>query len=233
MRSHIFKWMLMGLFLPASLYSFQNGFTGIWEFEDEDGDAFLVQVTEDHRVISTYAKGDNVVAPEEGYCHASGTELYILYNNGWMDVVRQEKGGYTKTAYAPGTAISKKGGKTTTAFKTGRQSLWGTVSEDDFTGYWKLLDENQKPFFLHLKADHSAHSTYADGSNGVFGENGTWRFEQNRVLVLYDSGWVDIIQKGQNGFSKYSYAPGQRIGGKPDNTSTVKRANMEEMAVKR
>lgn len=233
MKSHAFKWTLLGIFLPATLFSFQSNFTGIWEFEDEDGDAFLVQITEDHQVISTFAKGDNTILPEEGYWHASDNVLYILYNNGWMDIVRHDKGSYTKTAYAPGTAIGKKGGKTTAAFKTGRKSLWGVVSESDFTGYWKLLDENEKPFFLHIKADHTARSTYADGTNGVFGENGIWRFEHNRILVIYDSGWVDIIKKQHAVFNKFSYAPGQRIGGKPNNTSSVVRASLHEMAVKR
>lgn len=231
--THFIGALIMCLLSPVSLFSFQNSFTGIWEFSDEDGDTFLVQIAEDNRVISNYAKGDNAIIPEEGYWHLSGNELHILYNNGWMDILRSTKNGYSKTAYKPGETAEKKGGKTSVAFKTGRKTIWGSTSEAHFTGYWKLLDENKKVFYLHIQEDHSARSTYSDGANGLFGEKGIWRFEQNRIMVMYDSGWVDVITKQGSSFSKFSYAPGQRIGGKPDNTSMVERANMEELGVKR
>lgn len=231
--THFIGALIMCLLTPASLFSFQSSFTGIWEFSDEDGDTFLVQIAENNRVISNYAKGDNAIIPEEGYWRLSGNELHILYNNGWMDILRSTKNGYSKTAYKPGETADKKGGKTSVAFKTGRKTIWGSTSEADFTGYWKLLDENKKVFYLHIQEDHSARSTYSDGANGLFGEKGIWRFEQNRIMVVYDSGWVDVITKQGSRFNKYSYAPGQRIGGNPDNTSTVERANMEELGVKR
>lgn len=233
MKSHAHSLLLILCFLiPAKLIAYQTDYTGIWEFTDEDGDSFLVQVASDHSVISTYSKGDNAIVPEEGIWRKSGSELHIMYNNGWMDIVRSEKSGYTKTAYAPGTAIGKKG-QSSPAFKTGRKQLWGPVSETEFTGYWKLMDENQKPFYLHTKADHTAQSTYADGQSGVFGEHGTWRFEHNRIMVVYDSGWIDYIIKTPNGFKKYAFAPGQRISGKPNNTSDVEKVSMEEMQAKR
>lgn len=233
MKSRLTFWLLILCFLvPAKGFAFQTDFTGIWEFTDEDDDTFLVQIAADHSVISTYAKGENAFVPEEGFWRASGNELHILYNNGWMDIVHYEKGSYTKTAYSPGSAINKKGGKSSAVFKTGRKQLWGNVSEEEFTGYWKLLDENQKPFYLNTKADHTAHSTYADGQSGVFGEHGTWRFEHNRIMVVYDSGWIDFIVKTPNGFKKYAFAPGQRISGTPNNTSDVEKASAEEMKMK-
>lgn len=234
MKSHLFIGaLIMCLFSPLSLFSFQNSFTGIWEFSDEDGDTFLVQIAEDHTVRSNYAKGENAIVPEKGFWRVSGNELQILYNNGWMDILRSTKSGYNKTAFRPGEPTDKKGGTTTVAFKTGRKTIWGPISEHDFTGYWKLMDEHKKPFYLHVQADHSARSTYSDGANGLFGEKGIWRFEENRIVIVYDSGWVDIISKNDGRLSKYSYAPGQPFGGSPDNTSTVERANMEELGVKR
>jgi hypothetical protein len=234
MKSHLFIGaLIMCLFTSLPLFSFQNGFTGIWEFSDEDRDTFLVQIAEDHTVSSTYAKGKNTIVPKKGFWRVNGNELHILYNNGWMDILRSTKSGYNKTAFKPGETADKKGGATTVAFKTGRKTIWGPISESDFTGYWKLLDEHEKPFYLHIQADHSARSTYSDGANGLFGEKGIWRFEENRVVIVYDSGWVDIISKNGGRLSKYSYAPGQPLGGNPDNTSTVERANMEELGVKR
>lgn len=225
--------MIMCFFTPISLFSFQNSFTGIWEFTDEDEETFLVQIAENNSVVSTYAKGDNTIIPEEGFWRTSGNELHIMYNNGWMDILRSTKNGHSKTAYKPGETADKKGGKTTVAFKTGRKSIWGSISEKNFTGYWKLLDENNKVFYLHVQEDHSARSTYSDGDNGLFGEKGIWRFEQNRIMVIYDSGWVDVITKNGARFSKFSFAPGQRMSGQPDNTSIVETANMEELGVKR
>lgn len=231
--THFIGALIMCLLTPLSLFSYQNSFTGVWEFTDESGDSFLVHVAEDHSVITTYAQGDNAIIPQEGYWRTNGNELHILYNHGGMDVLRSTKNGYSKTTYQSGEAVDKKGGKPSVAFKTGRKSIWGSISEKDFTGYWKLLDENNKVFYLHIEEDHSARSTYSDGANGLFGEKGIWRFEQNRIMVIYDSGWVDVITKNGARFSKFSFAPGQRMGGKPNNTSMVERANMEELGVKR
>lgn len=212
--------------------SAQSDFTGIWELSDEDGETFLINISEDRTVATTYVKGDHRIVPKEGFWRMNGDDLHIMYNNGWMDVVRKEKTGFTSTTYAPGADIGRKADKSTPAFKTGRKSLWGAISENDFVGYWKLLDEHQKPFYLHVSADHSARSTYNDGRQGVFGEKGTWRFEQNRIMVVYDSGWIDVIVKNDTGLVKYAFAPGQRISGKPDNTSVVRRAAPEETKVK-
>lgn len=224
--------LILCLLVPAKLIAYQSDFIGIWELTDEDGDSFLIQIAPDHSVISTYAKGENAIVPEEGLWRQNGNELHILYNNGWMDVIKTDKGGYTKTAYAPGIVPGKKGGKSSPAFKTGRKSLWGPISEDSFTGYWKLLDENKKPFFLNIKADHTAQSTYGKGQSGVFGEHGIWRFEHNRIMVVYDSGWIDYIIKTPSGLKKYSFAPGQRVGSKPNNTSEVVRASADELQMK-
>ena len=233
MKSRVhFLLLILCLLVPAKGFAFQTDFTGIWEFTDRQGATYLVQVGEDHAVVTTHTEGENGIVPLEGYWRASGNEMHILYSNGWLDVVRHDKGSYSKTAYAPGEIVSKKGGKSSPVFKTGRKRLWGPVSEDDFVGYWKLLDEHQKPFYLHTKADHTAQSTYSDGGSGVFGEHGTWRFEHNRIMVVYDSGWIDFIVKTPKGFKKYSFAPGQRISGQPNNTSDVQRASAEEMKVK-
>lgn len=233
MKRHLLRAMLCLIFLaPLTLHSFQNNYIGIWEFTDEIGSPFLLEIKDDHSVISTHAKAADSIVPEEGFWHLSGNELYILYNNGWLDIIRNEKGSYSKTAYAPGQVVSKKNGKTTQVFKTGRDSLWDPVSESDFVGYWQLYDENDKPFYLHIKADHTARSTYADGANGIFGEVGTWRFEHNRIMVVYDSGWVDCILNTPDGLHKYAFAPGQRLTGKPDNSSPVHAASAEDMGMK-
>ena len=221
--------LILCLLAPAKLIAYQTDFTGIWELTDENGEAFLVKIAPDHTVTSTFTKGENSIVPEEGFWRQNGHELHIIYNNGWMDVIKSEKGAYTKTAYAPGTSANKKGGKTTAAFKTGRKKLWNATSESGFIGYWKLLDENKKPFYLNIKPDHTAQSTYKQGLQGVFGEHGTWRFEQNRIMVVYDSGWIDFIIKTPTGFKKYAFAPGQRISGKPNNTSEVHKASAEEL----
>lgn len=221
------------LFTQTSLFSFQNSYTGVWEFTDTDDATYLAHIAENNTITTTYAKGENTIIPQEGYWRTNGNELHILYNNGWMDVLRSTKNGYSRTAYAPNEATDKKGGKTSVAFKTGRKSIWGSISEKDFIGYWKLQDENQKTFYLHLQEDHSARSTYSDGTNGLFGEKGIWRFEQNRVMVVYDSGWVDMITKTGSRYTKFSFAPGQRLTDTPNNTSTVTPANLEELGMKR
>ena len=224
--------ILLILMPTHALLAQQNNFTGIWELTDNTGDRFYIQVSADHTVQSTYAKGDNAIVPQHGLWRMNGNELHITYNNGALDVIQSDKGSYSRTTYAPGEAASKKGGTSTPAFRVGLPQLPGAAQEADFSGYWKLQDENQKPFFLRLNADHSARSTYGDGQNGLFGEAGTWRLVHNCVMVLYDSGWVDVIVKKGSSYSKYAFAPGQSVYTKPNNTSAVERASMAETGVK-
>ena len=233
MKRHLLRCAVCLIFCaPASLYSFQNSFVGIWEFTNDTGTSFLVEIKDDFTVVSTYSRAEDSLAPEEGFWHLSGEELYIMYNNGWLDVIRSNKGSYTKTAYAPGQSVSKKQGKSSQVFKTGRKELWGPVNESDYVGYWQLNDENDKPFYLHIKADHTARSTYTDGENGVFGEVGTWRFEHNRIMVVYDSGWIDCIMSTVDGLHKYAFAPGQRLNTRPNNSSPVHRASEEDLKMR-
>ena len=93
----------------------------------------------------------------------------------------------------------------------------------------KKLFENNKTFHLQLKKDKSAQTTYSGSENGVFGEHGTWRFETNRVLITYDSGWVDIITKHGNSYYKVAYAPNQRLFTKPNNNSIATKITKENI----
>lgn len=115
--------LFLCLFIQTSLFSFQNGYTGVWEFTDTDGSAYLVHIAENHTLASTYAKGDHTIVPQEGYWRLSGKELHIIYKNGLMDILRSTKNGYSRTSYESGAIADKKGGKTYTVFKTGRKSI--------------------------------------------------------------------------------------------------------------
>lgn len=220
------------ILISSTLTAQQNDFVGVWQLTDEKGDVFHLHIHKDHSAESTYNKGENAYVLEMGFWRMSGDELHVMFNNGWLDVIKKSSNGYTKTAYKPGVKISKKNGNSSVAVKLDMKSIWKESSESDFVGYWELKDEKGEVFYLHTGADHSAQSTYSDGKYGVFGESGTWRFENNRIVITYNSGWVDIITKSGNNYKKVAYRPGQRTFTKPDNFSDAEKVDNAAVKVK-
>jgi len=197
----------------------QEEYLGVWKLTDTEGDEFLLQLNSDQSVESTYNKGKNRYYPEIGFWRMNGTDAQIIFNNGWMDVIRKAGDGYEKTAYKPG----EKSGKSSVAMKTELKSIWENTDENMFVGVWELKDESEKKFYLKINEDYTAQSTYAEGKFGVFGEIGIWRMESNRIMISYNSGWVDIITHSSGKYYKVAFAPGQRLNTKPQNMSEAEK----------
>lgn len=232
LRTILATTLLCGLasMLSAAHHEGTN-FTGIWQLTDENGEPFYLELRNDRTAHSTYAKGPNGALGEAGVWRMDGDRAMISYDTGWVDIIQRSGQGYEKLAYDNGVSLSGAPSNRTIAVRTGpaKKSLYEPVPESMFVGYWKLLDEKEETFYLHVKSDHTAQSTYAGGKFGIFGEHGTWRWETNRILIAYDSGWVDVLIPVGKEVVKFSYAPGQKVEGTPDNTSKALRADPAEV----
>jgi hypothetical protein len=73
----------------------------------------------------------------------------------------------------------------------------------DPVGAWRSYHEDGTSFVLRLFADGTARST-ADG-----GQQGIWSWEGESVRIVFNDGWDDVLEAGQDGqMVKKSWGPG-------------------------
>lgn len=217
--------ILLSLLLVTTMASAQSPFIGNWlvQVSNEAGSEFHLKIKADYSVESSIIRSSNRYLVETGYWRKRGKEVHVYYNTGYTDVLSIKNNVLSRLTYKPGDKVSKGKGIKTTGLKEVESSIWRPIPEEQFVGYWKLMDEKGEVFYLNTRYDHEAQSTYADGINGVFGEIGIWKHEENRIVISYNSGWVDIITYVQGEYKKASYAPEQRMYTMPNNFSKAEK----------
>jgi hypothetical protein len=81
------------------------------------------------------------------------------------------------------------------------------ITHDVAEGTWALTDSQNSLFNVNLLHDGTAVSNWSKGPDGALGERGTWMIEDGVLVMRWSDGWLDVVQLGQIGFEKYSYAP--------------------------
>lgn len=205
----------------------------VWEVGDGDGGTFLIKLMDGHYARTNYSRGEHGYLGEQGYWRRHAGVTTVFYDSGWCDVItHMPDGTYTKSGFAPGIDLKGKPSNSSNARQVKDQPVFPVIPKEDFHGVWKLYDENKDVFYLNILPNGTARSSYAGGKDGVFGETGVWRHEGNRILIAYNSGWVNIIVfNGDDTFAKYSYSPQQVLNGRFDNMSTAEKVDPLEAGV--
>lgn len=210
---------LTALPLPA-----EDGLPETWEVGDGDGGTFRICLMDGHFARTNYAQGDNGYLGERGFWRRTGPQTVVFYDSGWADVITErEDGTFTKEGFAPDTPLSGEPTNHSTAKRVDDEPLFPVVPTEEFVGVWKLQDEHGQDFFVRVKPDHTAQSTYREGPLGQFGESGVWRHQGNQITILYDSGWVDVIVFGDGQFRKFAYTADQSFGSRYNNESAAEK----------
>ncbi len=89
------------------------------------------------------------------------------------------------------------------------------ITRDVAEGTWALTDSENGLFDVNLFNDGAAISNWCKGVDGAKGEQGTWKIEDGVLVLNWSDGSLDVIQLGQIGFEKYSYAPRVNRQGPP------------------
>jgi hypothetical protein len=211
---------LITLISGYSLHA-QNPFLGTWQVGEPGKPEFGLQINADRSVETTRILHEEKYSTEVGHWRLElDSKMSIQLNSGWTFILVLNSGHMVCVGYEPDQAYAENSFSFPVE-RSKKQSLWESVPENTFVGYWQLMDEKEEVFYLNTRYDHEAQSTYADGVNGVFGEIGIWRYEGNRILIAYNSGWIDIITYHNGKFLKASYAPGQKLYTEPNNYSTA------------
>jgi len=91
------------------------------------------------------------------------------------------------------------------------------TGREEYIGNWRVADGQGKIFFITLHENGTSTSTWKKG------DKGTWKIEQGKAIVTWDSGWTDILYNEEGIFLKTSYPPNAPIQGPGINHSTAKK----------
>ena len=92
-----------------------------------------------------------------------------------------------------------------------------------YTGTWAVADDQGQLFDIVVFPNGQAVSNWTKGPSGARGERGGWRLENNRLLVLFQDGWTDVISGSDTGFEHRGFEPGTAVDGPPKNQSAAKK----------
>jgi len=82
-------------------------------------------------------------------------------------------------------------------------------------GEWRAYHSDGKPFQMVLRADNTAETDFGKGEKGI------WRWEGERVRVLFTDGWDDVIESHEGALRKRSWGPGADRCGPSTNSGPV------------
>jgi hypothetical protein len=87
----------------------------------------------------------------------------------------------------------------------------------DPVGRWQFHHTDGTPFIARLAADQSA------ATNWEGGEHGIWRWEGDKVRMIYTDGWDDLLVPGPGGaFSKRGWSPDADRCATPSNETAAR-----------
>ena len=85
-------------------------------------------------------------------------------------------------------------------------------------GTWIVTDEANNTFNIIFRKNGTAISSWARGVSGAYGDRGRWKYSDDGVFTMYESGWMTLLAQLDNGFLvKLAYAPGRLITQPPSN----------------
>lgn len=99
--------------------------------------------------------------------------------------------------------------------------------KNSYVGTWKVTDSKGRVFFIEVKESGEASSRWEDPNEARRGRTGTWEAGADKVVIVWDNGWRDVIGPAQDGagFVKRAFAPKLKIEGKPTNEAAAEKVN--------
>ena len=85
------------------------------------------------------------------------------------------------------------------------------------TGLWRFHHTDGTPFLARLRPDQTATTDWEGGERGI------WRWEGQRVRLVYTDGWDDVLYAVDGKFHKAGYAPAADRCAKPSNDTVAEK----------
>lgn len=194
-------------------------YPGAWAAKDGEGDPFDMVIFPNGQVATTWAKGASGARGERGFWRVQGAELIAFYDDGWTDVISPEAGGFRHKGYSPGTPLGP-----APSNSSGAARVEGDLAE--FTGVWRLNKEPDGNYlYIALFSTGRAVSTINGGTEGK------WQVEGKTAVCRWPDGWVDVIERGTDGFQKRSWVGGAPPPNAPPDITPAERVGESKFSI--
>jgi hypothetical protein len=90
-------------------------------------------------------------------------------------------------------------------------------------GTWTTTDIQGRPFDVVIFQNGQAVTNWTKGPSGARGERGYWRYDQERLTVVYSDGCTDVIEPAQEGFYHRRFPAGSPLNAKSILRAEVRR----------
>lgn len=74
-----------------------------------------------------------------------------------------------------------------------------------FVGYWKGYDKENNVFYVLLKSDGTAYSSWRNG------EKGKWVIMEDKIHIDWSDGWKAWVYKEKDQYTKISFTPSKPL----------------------
>ncbi len=231
-----------GLITHAADDDLTRSFIGCWAVNEADSDIFYMIIREGG-IASSFFSGQLSNKIEKGNWRIKDDKLIVNWLNGYRDILKWSGDDYVNTTYLPKRNSKRAKSKSGKAYRVNPKRI-GSLALDtskikkekvnideqvqlpparnEFIGYWKITDNDNKDFFVLLKRGGRASYELRDEQGIAESQDGNWTIVKN-IAESYDGTWTtfkdiarivwedgngDSIQKVNNEFIYLSYVPG-------------------------
>ena len=90
----------------------------------------------------------------------------------------------------------------------------------EYAGKWKVADTSGTPFEITLGDKDTA-----TGSRAGEAMEGSWKKDNDAVIISWKDGWTTKISKEGDGYKKTAWDKGLTVNDPPTNTSSAEKVN--------
>jgi hypothetical protein len=81
----------------------------------------------------------------------------------------------------------------------------GKSLQEVYAGYWEVISLQDNPYYDYLREDGKCFNNWENGDRGV------WQIRAERVIMEWETGWVDWLYFENGKFHKITFAPQTRM----------------------
>ena len=184
---------------------------GTWALADERNVTFNVVLREDGSATSTWSRGNNGAAGEQGGWSIRDGVLTVRYSDGWIDTIRMGRFGYEKLSYGPmdrDTNLPSSFGQAVKVLEDSR--VW--------VGVWRPTSVRESAKGQELLVCMSSDGAAVKDIDAI--NTGCWQNQSPGAAIYWSDGWFTQLSRNGDVVTGKSWAPGADRTGEPTGEQT-------------
>jgi hypothetical protein len=170
-----------------------------------------VVLREDGSATSTWSRGNNGAAGEQGGWSIRDGVLTVRYSDGWIDTIRMGQFGYEKLSYGPmdrDTNLPSSFGQAVKVLEDSR--VW--------VGVWRTTSVRESAKGQELLVCMSSDGAAVKDIDAI--NTGCWQNQSPGAAIYWSDGWFTQLSRNGDVVTGKSWAPGADRTGEPTGEQT-------------